>query len=88
VLRRVQAFPGPRAGRRHVDVEDLRELRLAGHEREEGTACGPQDLFVRYARAERARRGDDPADHQVPALLRGGQEAVFFVGEVRVEGGP
>jgi len=63
MLRRVQALPGPRAGRRQIDVEDLREFRLPGYEREEGAAGRAQDLFVRRARAERAGGGDDLADH-------------------------
>jgi hypothetical protein len=86
--RGVEPVHRPRARRRHVDIEDPGERRLVGQERQVRPARHPEYLLVACLGGQRARRGHDLGDHEVPALAGRRQEAVLLVREVDVEGGP
>jgi hypothetical protein len=76
------------ARRRHVDIEDACECRLAGQEREVRPARDPEHLLVARPGRQGACRGHHLGDHEFPALGRRGKEAVLLVREVGIEGGP
>jgi len=75
----------PRPAGRHVHVEHPGKRRLVGEEAEERPAPRAQRVLVRGSRRDRAGGGVDPVGHELPALVRRGEEARLLVGEVRVE---
>ena len=84
----IESVHRARARRRHVDIEDPGERRLAGEKREVRPARDPEYLLVAGLGRQCARRGHYLGDHEVPAFGGRGQEAVLLVREVGVEGCP
>src|ERR1700753_2130916 len=78
----------PRAGRGHVDVKDLGELRLGHPAGQERPAGRPQHLLVGGAGHDRPGRAHEPAVHHLATLAGRGQETGFLVREVVVKGRP
>ena len=86
MVRLVEPVRCQRAGRRHVQVEDLGEGRLVAEKRQERMECRPQRLLVERVGGQRADRRRHAAHHELTAFAGCGQEAILFVGEVRVKG--
>ena len=78
----------PRAGGRHVDIEDPGEGRLVGQESQEGAVGGPDHLLVRGVGRHGTSRGYHSGEHELPTLAGRRQEALLLVREVGVERGP
>src|SRR4029077_7746815 len=71
-----------RARRRHLDIEDPGERRLACEKREVRAARDAEYLLIASVGRQRTRRGHDLGDHEVPAFGGRRQKAVFLVREM------
>src|SRR5206468_1108052 len=70
------------------DVEDPGEGRLGRQETQERPHAYAEHELVVVRRSEGGDRAASRAEQQLGAVRRRGEEAVFLVGEVGVEGGP